>query len=183
MNSTKFSLSKHPVETIVEGDNEIYEEISPLAPLISSNYKITEAMLRISRSTGPKEILLKLAINRHLLELQLSAVKLQSIIRKFIAKRQVNRIRTYFAIFNRVTKEIADRYMEEMVLAICFEESLGYFRTYHRYEKAQSAIQFEIEAQTEELIDEVNAEMCYELIKDMLLNAVDIFLSHCILGP
>eukprot|EP01040_Poterioochromonas_malhamensis_P016750 gene16750-19095_t len=127
-----------------------------------------EMMARICRSTGPKEVLIKLAVNRHLLLLQISAIKIQTLVRKFIAKTRYHRIQRHLKLFLTVTEEYSQRVLEEVVLSSSLEIVIRALKTAQDFQIVNSIIQGVFADVISEVLEEVREDLTYETVIDLL---------------
>lgn len=127
-----------------------------------------EMMTRICRSTGPREILIKLAVNRHLLLLQISAIRIQAMIRRFIARRRFYRIKRHFQLFMSVTEDVSKRLMEEMVLSSSLEVALRALRTAQDYRILSTILKQTLDNILLEILEEVTQEMTYAMVVELV---------------
>lgn len=127
-----------------------------------------EMMARICRSTGPKEVLIKLAVNRHLLLLQISAIKIQTLVRTFIAKTRYHRIQRHLKLFLNVTEEYSERVLEEVVLSSALEIVLRALKTAQDFQIVNSIIHKVFADVISEVLEEVREDLTYETVIDLL---------------
>lgn len=150
-----------------ELDNEIdRDDMSPI-----------ESMLRAAKSTGPKEVLIKLAVNRHLLLLQLSAVKIQTLYRQYQAIQRVDKIRKRISLFQQITKEISENWLEETILQTTLELSMSLIRDGLRYQEILLTIKEEISSQRDIILEELLHEIIPEIVHEICFDASDLYLS------
>jgi hypothetical protein len=134
-----------------------------------------EYMLRICRSTGPKEILIKLAVNRHLLLLQISAIRIQSLTRKYLAKMKYLTIKRHVAFFQKITEGFKDLIVEEVVLSMAFEISLTFMKTYRKYLRVNETVEEVVKTQANQIVNEVVTKFAYESVIEILTTTADTF--------
>jgi hypothetical protein len=130
-----------------------------------------EQILRICRSTGPKEILMKLAVNRHLLLVQISAIRIQSIIRKYLAKIKYWRFQRHFQFFQDMTFRFHQSILEEVILSFSLEITFSVFKAYHKYTDLSEKISFAFQDIADSLFEEVIDEFCSAIVIDVIENA------------
>lgn len=137
-----------------------------------------EALLRAARSTGPKEILIKLAVNRHLLHMQLAAVRIQSRIRRYLAIQRVRRIRRRFHLFQRITLGLSERLVEEVVLASCMELNMQIILTHERYLQHKQLVGYLLIEEVDVIVQEVVESMAGEVVVEIVEQAADKILQN-----
>ena len=146
------------------------DNVERLIPIISSSIKE-------SKSIAPKELLLKIAINTKLLYFELSAIKIQAIVRKFVANLRVNRIRRRLIVFMAVTEECSARYLEEMVLVSALEISMEYFRNQRRFTLLQDSVERELDVVADsilaEVLDEFSDDVTNETISEVIALVIE----------
>ncbi len=151
--------------------------VPPLPPTVSTNVDI-EGLLRAARSTGPREVLLRLAVQRHMLTLQLSAVRIQTVVRQYQAKRRVQQIRRHVAIFLQKTKEIAyDQILEEYILSETMSLVMSVMKTQERYLLFRESIDRAMMKEVNQYVEEVLEEECMSIVVGCVKNAVDVIMS------
>ena len=151
--------------------------VPPLPPTVSTNVDI-EGLLRAARSTGPREVLLRLAVQRHMLTLQLSAVRIQTVVRQYQAKRRVQQIRRHVAIFLQKTKEIAyDQILEEYILSETMSLVMSVMKTQERYLLYRESIDRAMMKEVNQYVEEVLEEECMSIVVGCVKNAVDVIMS------
>jgi hypothetical protein len=143
------------------------ERIEQLLPIISNEIKE-------SRSQAAQSLLARIATNNRLLLYELCATRIQSLARKFVAQVRVRRIRRRTELFLRITKDCAERYLEEFVLSSCLEMSLNFYRQHHRFKLVQSSVERELVVIAGELQQEVLQECILEVANDTISDVIDV---------
>lgn len=137
-----------------------------------------EALLRAARSTGPREILIKLAVNRHLLQLQLAAVRIQSRIRQYQSRNRVDRIRRRFHLFQGITAQLCEVVVEEAVLGGCLEISMHAILTHERYQQHKQLVHETLMEEVEDIAREVVQSLASEVVVEIVEQAAEAVLQH-----
>ncbi|RYH16983.1 hypothetical protein EON65_29275, partial [archaeon] len=135
-----------------------------------------EMLVRAGRSTGPKEVLLKLAINRHLLQLQLAAVQIQTHYRRYAAQIRVSIIKRRLELFHRITAQIASIMMEEIVLTMALEMSIDIVESRDQLQLMKSSMGRAMEQISLEIVDSVTNRFIFDVVKELITEATDAYL-------
>lgn len=171
------SLPSLPEEQVEILEKKVVErDPTTQEPATRKTFNDIEYMLRICRSTGPKEILIKLAVNRHLLVLQISAIKIQSIVRRYIAKMRYLMIKRHVQFFHKITEEFASIFVEEVVISSSLECALSFMKTYRKYLKLNETVNDLVAWLFSELLEEILSEFCYEIVIDIVNTASSNYL-------
>eukprot|EP01031_Cornospumella_fuschlensis_P030911 gene30911-37357_t len=136
-----------------------------------------EVLVRAGRSTGPKEVLLKLAINRHLLQMQLAAVQIQTHYRRYAAQVRVNIIKRRLKLFHRLTEQIASIMMEEIILTMALEMSIDIVESRDQLQLMKSSMGRAMESISHDIVDSVASRMMLDIVKETIAEATDAFLA------
>lgn len=140
-----------------------------------------ENLVRAGRSTGPKEVLLRLAINRHLLSLQLAALQIQTSYRRYAAQMRVARIRRRFHYFCRLTERLSEVLVEEVVLGAALEISTAFLSLRDEVAVARDGYGKAVKWIVESWLEQEVREEVEEVAREVIAQAVDRFL--CALHP
>eukprot|EP01039_Chlorochromonas_danica_P011439 gene11439-12789_t len=140
-----------------------------------------ENLVRAGRSTGPKEVLLRLAINRHLLSLQLAALQIQTSYRRYAAQMRVARIRRRFHTFCEVTQRLSEVVVEEVVLGTAWEISAAFLSLRDEVVMVRDGYGQAVQWLVESLLEQEVEEEVEEVAREVIAQAVDRFL--CALHP
>ena len=174
-----------PVEGRVEGSTRrtgLKDVILPLiqhttyTPLkhIDQLLPVIRNEIKESRSKAAHDILVRMALNNKLLLYELCAIRIQSLVRKFIARLRTARIRRRTELFMRITEDCANRYLEEFVLSSCLELSLEFYRHHRRFKLMQDSVEREIIVCIEQIQEEVITESIAEVAKETISDAIDV---------
>eukprot|EP01031_Cornospumella_fuschlensis_P025847 gene25847-31215_t len=136
-----------------------------------------EVLVRAGRSTGPKEVLLKLAINRHLLQMQLAAVQIQTHYRRYAAQVRVNIIKRRLKLFHRLTEQIASIMMEEIILTMALEMSIDIVESRDHLQLMKSSMGRAMESISHDTVHSVASRMMLDIVKETIAEATDAFLA------
>ena len=143
------------------------EQINQLLPLIRNGIKE-------SRSKGAQELLTRIAINNRLLQYELSAIKIQAVVRKFCSTLRVRRIRRRMELFMKVTEDCAARYLEEFVLSTCIEMSMLFYRQHARFKLTKESVERSITTTADTMMLEIIKESILDVVNSTVSDAIDI---------
>jgi hypothetical protein len=143
------------------------EHIDQLLPLIKNGIKE-------SRSKVANDLLTKMAMNNRLLFYELTAIRIQSIVRKYLSRLRVARMKRRMALFFKITKDCAERYLEEFILANCFEISLEFYRHHMRFRLLQDSVERELVVCAEEIIADALVSEIEDAAKETISSAIDV---------
>ena len=131
-----------------------------------------------SKSQSVRELIDRISINNKLLYFELSAIRIQSTARKFLANLRIQRIRQRLALFLRVTQSCADRYIEEFVLASAFEISLEFYRQHRKFQMMKDSVDRELLICTEEITNELISELTVEVTNETISEAIEVVIAQ-----
>jgi hypothetical protein len=137
-----------------------------------------ETLMRARRCTGPKEVLLRLAINRHVLQMQIAAVQIQTSYRRFAAQKRVERIKYRLKLFNTITETISTKILEEAVLAVILEMCFDVIKSREFTRLFRTKFTFALDNITNEIIDECCLILAFEVVEEIIRQAADSFLDR-----
>lgn len=115
-----------------------------------------------------------MATHNKLLLFELCAVRIQTLVRRYVAKLRVRRIQRRTELFMRITKDCADRYLEEFVLSTCLEIGLNFYRQHHRYKLLQGSVERELVSIVDQLQTEVLQESILDVVNDTISDAIGV---------
>jgi hypothetical protein len=124
---------------------------------------------REGKSNGPREILQKLSLNSKLLYYEVNTIKIQSIIRRFLATRRVQRIRHHLKLFLEVTQQLMTSWVEETVLGTCLEISITYMKLNRRYLIMKQLVANEINFLCDEFLRSIVVMCAKEIVEEIML--------------
>lgn len=136
-----------------------------------------ESLVRAIRSTGPRELLLKLAVHREELQRQLHAVMLQAVVRGFLGRQRVRRLTRRLNMFNRSTEVVASLLLEEFVLQTALDLAINFHRVNARYHRLRRNLEDGIAAEMESIVREVVQEEAQRATEALLLAAADALMA------
>lgn len=143
----------------------------------SFGHRHVETLLRALRSTGPREVLLRLVTNRDELQKQLSAVMLQSAYRGYCGRKRAKKIRKHLNMFMTITEDLAATIMEEFTLASGLEIAVNFYRVNNRYNLLVQSLEEAMLLETISIIDMVSAEMVQEVVGELVSAFSDALLA------
>ena len=146
------------------------DSIGVLLPHIKRNVKE-------SKTDSVRDLIDRISINNRLLYFELSAVRLQSLVRRFLARLRVLRMRRRFELFMRVTKACAERYLEEYVLASAFEISIEFYRKQMKFQMMRDSVDRQLVAVSDGLLNEAVDELVLEATNDTITEAINAVLT------
>jgi hypothetical protein len=138
-----------------------------LSPPSGSNISL-ETLVRLCRSRTPRDILLKLAVNRHLLLTELSAIRIQTLMRQFLARRRYAKLRKNLERFTKITEKIVEWYIEENLIYFAFDISVTALKTHVQFNIMYHKIEEIILSQFNSVIDEVIYSIGKEIVLEIL---------------
>jgi len=130
-----------------------------------------------SKSVSVKELIDRIAINNKLLYFELSAIRIQSLVRRFLARLRIHRLRRRLALFLRVTEACAERYVEEFVLATAFEIALEHIRKHQKFVRMRDSVDRSLITCSDDILQELMDEMTVELTKETISEAIDVIMT------
>lgn len=154
-------------------ERERGRESSNLLFKVMESTRHFETLVRAIRSTGPRELLLKLAVNREELQKQLHAVILQAAYRGYCGRRKAKLLRRRLAIFQRVTEQVADIIMEQFILQTSLDLAINFHKVNSRYHRLRQEVEEGIVAEMESIVIEVVNEEVNKGTEELLLSAAD----------
>lgn len=135
-------------------------------------------LLRATRSTGPREVLLKIATDRIDLNRQLMAVAIQAVLRGFLARRRVRRMLNYLMSFLVVTDQLANVLIEEIVISASLEMCMDSYKTLQRYKEVIFATERALSWVSSGItVNEVD-KMLHEIVRETIDDANSIVLHR-----
>ncbi len=146
------------------------DSISVLLPHIKRNVKE-------SKTDSVRDLIDRISINNKLLYFELSAVRLQSLVRRFLARLRVLRMRRHFELFMRVTKVCSERYLEEFILASAFEISIEFYRKQMKFEMMRDSVDRQLVAVSDHLLHEFVDELVVKVTNDTITEAINTVLT------
>jgi hypothetical protein len=158
-------------QTVLQDDNDSTNSVMKSSVDSTSMPYSLEQILRICRSTGPKEILMKLAVNRHLLLVQISAIRIQAIIRKYLAKLKYWRFQRHFQFFQDMTNRFSQSILEEIILSFSLEISFSAIKAFHKYTNLTEKISLAFNDIADLFFDEIVSEFCSSIVIDVIESA------------
>lgn len=158
-------LSSHRLNSYAALDS-----IGVLLPHIKRNVKE-------SKTDSVRDLIDRISINNKLLYFELSAVRLQSLVRRFLARLRVMRMRRRFELFMRVTQACAERYLEEYVLASAFEISIEFYRKQMKFQMMRDSVDRQLLAVSDDVLNEVIDELVLEVTNTTITEAIDAVLT------
>lgn len=166
--ANKYVMSFLPSVRAMAGNHySPLEHIDQLLPLIKNGIKE-------SKSKVANDLIAKMAMNNKLLFYEMTAIRIQSSIRKYLSRLRVARMQRRTALFIKITQDCADRYLEEFILANCFEISLEFYRHQRRFRLLQDSVERELVICAEEIIAEALISEIEEAAKETITSAIDV---------
>lgn len=144
--------------------------IEMILPLISSEIKE-------SKSVVAQEILTRISINNQLLYFELTAIRIQSVVRRYLSTIRVQQIRRRIALFKNITEHIAARYVEEIVLATSFEISLEFYRQHMRFKRLQESVESELIFVASDILNELLEQLTLEVTNETITDVINVVLA------
>lgn len=135
-------------------------------------------LLRATRSTGPREVLLKLATDRIDLNRQLMAVAIQAASRGFLARRRVKQMLNNLMSFLVVTDQLTNVLIEEIVISTTLEMCMDSYKTLQRYKEVIFLTERALLTVSSSIITNEVDEMLHEVVKETIEDANSIVLNR-----
>lgn len=144
--------------------------IDSLLPMINSGIKE-------SKSVVAQEIINRISINNKLLYFEMTAIRIQSAARKFLANLRVQRMKRRVELFVNITESCAARYVEEIVLATSFEICLEFYRQHNRFKMLQESVEKELSVVADELLRGLIDQMTVEVTNETISDVIDVVMT------
>lgn len=141
-----------------------------LLPLITNEIKE-------SRSNKTQEILYRIEINSKLLYLECTVIKIQSMIRKYLAIKRVERLKYRIQLFLLLTEDYKNRMIEEVILQTSLEISINFIKCHQRYNNIKATVNNEIDIFINELINEYLIETFKNIVDETISEAIDTLMK------
>jgi hypothetical protein len=159
------TLTRNPIRNVSSFD--------PLRKLDSFLPLIQQCIVE-SKSNVPKELLAKISLHSKLLFFEISAVRIQAMVRRKLAQWRMERMRNRLGMFLRITQDCSARFLEEVVLAAAFELSLSFYRSHNRFKRMKASVEVEIEKCKDRILVEVLDELCQQVTRETVTEAVNV---------
>jgi len=174
-NNNDFKGTKSNDNDANEDDDDIHDDDDNHKNMKFPPLNNKRNQIMYSRTT---ELINQINLIKKLLFLEIIVIKIQTYIRKYLSKLKVKKMKYYMCLFDKITYNIIDRYIDEISIEYSLDLVIEYIKKYNIQKNLKSIIYNEILIFINDLMQETIDLMMIDIVKEIISHATDIIIIN-----
>jgi len=134
--------------------------------------------LREMKSSKPQQLIQRILFNRHLLVIEIAAVRIQSICRGYLSRTRVHNIRMDGIAFQLATHDLNNVIIEEVIIIVALQLSLSTIETNKKMKQMKEDVSDSLIWIRDKYIEEFMSTLCELVVRETIQDAISRFMIH-----